>query len=138
MRSDGHDFAERFQQIARASGWVSSPRPVQALGMWEEFVEQCEHGYELDFSEYLNDLSVRNLLQKILDDAEVQRVAAYEPFAQRIRLIGDRFRGVVGQGPTVRPGGGHWWERTIPAEGAPEFVEDVRERYSVELRTVEN
>ncbi|MFH9861391.1 hypothetical protein [Streptomyces sp. NPDC017202] len=138
MMSNGHDFTERFEQIARASGWSSPPRPAQALGMWEEFVEQCEHGYELDLSEYLNDLSVRNLLQKVLDDVEAQRVAAYGPFAQRIRLIDDRFRDVVSQGPLVRQGSRHWWERTIPADGAPEFVEDVRERYSVELRTVEN
>lgn len=133
-----HDFTERFRQIASASGCTSPPRPAQALGKWEEFVEQCEHGYELDFSEYLNDLSIRNLLQKLLDDAEAQRGATYGPFAQRIRLIDDRFRGLLSQGPLIRPGSGLWWERRIPADGAPEFVEDVRERYSVEIRTVGN
>ncbi|GHB71285.1 hypothetical protein GCM10010377_72300 [Streptomyces viridiviolaceus] len=73
------DFTERLQRIARASGWASPPRPAQALGMWEEFVEECEHGDALDFSEYLNDLSVRSLPHKILDDPWAKRGTTYEP-----------------------------------------------------------
>jgi hypothetical protein len=131
------DFTERFQRIARAAGWASPPRPAQALGMWEEFVEECEHGYPLDFSEYLNDLSVRNLLHKVLGDPEARHGTTYEPFARRVGLIDDRFREVIREGPLVRPGSDHWWERRVPAGGGPEFVEDVGERYSVRLRTLE-
>jgi hypothetical protein len=130
------DFTERFQQIARASGWASPPRPVQAVVMWEEFVGECEYGYALDFSEYLNDLSVRSLLHKVLDDPEAKRGTTYEPFARRIRLIDDRFRDVIREGPLIRPGSNHWWERRIPTGGRPDFVEDIRERYSVVLRTL--
>ncbi|MFF2065088.1 hypothetical protein ACFVWZ_25350 [Streptomyces sp. NPDC058200] len=135
--ADGN-FAERFQNIARASGWHPPPRLAQALEMWEEFVRECADGYEFDLSEYLNDLSVRQLLQQVLDDAEAKRTETYAPFAQRVRGIDDRFREVVSEGPLIRPGSDHWWDRQVPPHGAAEFVEDVRERHSVDLRVVDD
>ncbi|MFF3749766.1 hypothetical protein ACFYYH_04790 [Streptomyces sp. NPDC002018] len=117
--ADGN-FTERFQLIARASGWGSPPRPAQALGMWEEFVTACESGYAFDLSEYLNDLSVRRLLQAVLDDAEAaQRTETYVPFAQRIRRIDDHFRELVSKGPLIRPGSDVWWDRRVPPTGRP-------------------
>ncbi|CAM5269626.1 hypothetical protein [Streptomyces fumanus] len=130
-------FTETFQRIARAAGWASPPRPAQALAQWEGFVEECEEGYALDFSEYLDDLSVRTLLHKVLGDPEARHGPVYEPFARRVGLVDDRFRALIGEGPLVRPGSDHWWERRIPAAGGPEFVADVHERYAVRLRTLE-
>ncbi|AWW43581.1 hypothetical protein DN051_44575 (plasmid) [Streptomyces cadmiisoli] len=111
---------------------------MQSLGMWEDFVEECEIGYASDLSEYLNDLSVRQLLQKVLDDAEAKRTETYLPFAQRVRRIYERFHEVVNEGPEVRPRSECWWDRRLPATGAAEFVADVWERYAVDLRTADS
>ena len=62
----------------------------------------------------------------------------YTLFVERIRRIDDRFRGLVREGPLIRPGSDRWWDRRIPPYGAAEFVEDARERYSVELRVVDS
>jgi hypothetical protein len=45
---------------------------------------------------------------------------------------------LVREGPLIRPGSDRWWDRRIPPYGAAEFVEEARERYSVELRIVDS
>ena len=108
------------------------------LGVWDDFVTACTDGYEFDLSEYLNDLSVRQFIQQVLDDSESGRTEMYAPFAERIRRIDDRFREVASGGPLVRPGSDLWWDRRIPPYGAAEFFDDARERYAVELRVVDS
>jgi hypothetical protein len=132
-----NDFTERFHDIALDSGWHVPTRPAQALGAWEEFVTECAGGYTYDLSEYLNDLSIRQFFQLVLEDSEAKRTLTYALFAERVGHIDDRFRGLVSGGPLVRPGSDLWWDRRIPPYGAAEFVEDARERYSVELRVVD-
>jgi len=132
-----NDFTKRFRDIAHDSGWHAPTRPAQALGVWEEFVTACADGYAFDLSEYLNDLSIRKFIQLVLEDPEIQRTETYALFAERIHRIDDRFRGLVGDGPLVRPDSDLWWDRRIPSYGSVEFVEDARERYSVELRSVD-
>lgn len=105
--------------------------------MWKEFVEECAIGYELDLSEYLNDLSIRDLLQEVMDDAEIRTIDNYGWFAEEVRRIDERFREVVNAGPEIRPDDAHWWKRRVPPVGAEEFVDDVRDRHSVEVRVVD-
>ena len=132
-----NDFTERFRSIVLDSGWHVPTSPAQVLGAWEEFVTTCTYGYDLDLSEYLNDLSIRQFIQLVLDDSEAKRTEMYALFVKRVSHIDDQFRGLVSDGPLVRPGSDLWWNRRIPPYGAPEFVEDARERYSVELRVGE-
>ncbi|MCX4852393.1 hypothetical protein OG426_07760 [Streptomyces canus] len=138
MTLTNNDFTERFRSIVLDSGWHVPTRPAQVLGAWEDFVTTCTDGYEFDMSEYLNDLSIRRFIQLVLDDSEAKRTEMYTLFVERIRRIDDRFRELVSEGPLIRPGSDLWWDRRIPPYGAAEFVEDARERYSVELRVVDS
>ncbi|MFF0087202.1 hypothetical protein ACFYR1_47280 [Streptomyces canus] len=138
MTLANNDFTERFHDIARDSGWHVPTRPAQVLGAWEAFVTTCMGGYEFDLSEYLNDLSIRQFIQLVLDDSEAKRTEMYKLFAERIRRIDDRFCKLVSEGPLIRPRSDLWWDQRIPPYGAADFVEDARERYSVELRVVDD
>ncbi|MGR3869194.1 hypothetical protein ACUXZZ_11435 [Streptomyces graminifolii] len=136
MTLTNNAFTERFHDIALASGWHVPARPAQVLGAWEDFVTTCTDGYAFDLSEYLNDLSVRQFIQLVLDDSEAGRTEMYALFAERIHRIDDRFRKLVSDWPLIRPESDLWWDRRIPPYGTAEFVEDARERYSVEVRVV--
>lgn len=138
MTLTNNDFTERFRSIVLDSGWHVPTRPAQVLGAWEDFVTTCTDGYEFDLSEYLNDLSIRQFIQLVLDDPEAKRTEMYTLFVERIRRIDDRFRELVSEGPLIRPGSDLWWDQRIPPYGAAEFVEDARERYSVQLRVVDS
>ncbi|WP_411151036.1 hypothetical protein [Streptomyces sp. A30] len=130
-------FVERIQQIALHRGWRDPVLPGSLLSAWELMVDQCATGYESDLSEYLNDLSVRGLLQSVLDDPDIQACDEYAWFAAEVQRIDGGFRDVLHDGPVVRRGDFYWWNRRVPSFGQQEFVDDVRERYSVELGEVD-
>lgn len=111
--------------------------PGEALRSWEAMVDECAEGYDLDVSEYLNDLSVRDLLQRVVDDSKVRSIPEFSWFTAELAGIDDRFRAVLLDGPLMRPGERRWWRRSLPAVGQADFVQDVQERYGVELILVD-
>ncbi|MGW5868823.1 hypothetical protein ACWFRJ_42540 [Streptomyces sp. NPDC055239] len=88
-------------------------------------------------SEYLNDLSIRSLLQGIVDDPAVQALPAYSWFSCELDRIDEVFRELLADGPLIRPEEQRWWRRSLPPAGGQDFVDDVRDRYHVELRIVD-
>ncbi|MDX3457516.1 hypothetical protein PV396_37145 [Streptomyces sp. ME02-8801-2C] len=99
-------------------------------------VDECVDGYDMDVSEYLNDLSIRDLLQRVTDDPIVRSLPEFAWFTAELAGIDERFRAVLADGPMVRPGEHRWWRRSLPAVGQEDFVRDAKERYRVELRLV--
>jgi hypothetical protein len=131
------EFVERFRWVAHTLGWRDPPLPGAALQAWEELVAECIEGYEGDLSEYLNDLAIRGLLQEVLNDPVVRMQDQHSWFSPEVHRIDERFEEVLKGGPVIWPEGAHWWNQRIPSIGSEEFVNDVRERYSVELRSVD-
>ncbi|GHC90190.1 hypothetical protein [Streptomyces flavofungini] len=131
------DLASQFQRVARATGRANPPLPGAALRGWEEVVKLCAEGYDFDVSEYLNDLSIRELLQDAVDDPVVKSLPECSWFSAELSRIDDGFRTVLTNGPVVQPDESHWWRRSLPARGQQEFVDDVRERYGVDIEVIE-
>ncbi|MYY80837.1 MULTISPECIES: hypothetical protein [unclassified Streptomyces] len=131
------NLATHFERAARAAGWAEPPLPGAALRSWDEMVKLCTEGYDFDVSEYLNDLSIRELLQHVIDDPVVQSLPEYSWFSAELSQIDERFRGLVAHGPLVRPNESRWWLRSLPAQGDQEFVDDVRDRYGIDIEVIE-
>ena len=97
------------------------------LDRWRHFVIQVEQGYKYSIYEYTNDLSVRDLLEKILSKAPQ---TLREKLIQEIRIWDNRFqeatqemnRPVV---PRTDPDLPSWWFR-IPRNLKEELAEDLR------------
>ncbi|MFJ2240424.1 hypothetical protein [Streptomyces sp. NPDC087859] len=130
-------LADHFRRIAREAGWTVALLPGEALRSWEEMVDECADGYDLDVSEYLNDLSVRDLLQLVADDAKVRSLPEFSWFTAELARIDEGFRTVLANGPLIRTEERRWWRRSFPAAGRGDFVSDVKERYGVELTLVD-
>ncbi|MEU7584406.1 hypothetical protein AB0B50_43280 [Streptomyces sp. NPDC041068] len=131
------DLGSQFQRVARATGRANPPLPGAALRSWDEVVKLCTQGYDFDVCEYLNDLSIRELLQHVIDDPVVQSLPEYSWFSAELTRIDEAFRALLANGPLVRPNESRWWLRALPAQGQQEFVDDVRDRYGVDLDVIE-
>lgn len=129
-------FGEQVQRVARSRGWETRLLPGAALEMWKVVVEDCASGYDFDVCEYLDDLSIRSLLQDVLDDPEIRECSEYTWFSAEVQRIDAEFCDLIREGPAIRPGESRWWLRKVPPFGQREFVDDVRERYSVDLREI--
>ncbi|MEU4618116.1 hypothetical protein [Streptomyces umbrinus] len=130
-------LVDHFQRIARGAGWTVIPLPGEALRSWEETVDECVDGYDLDVSEYLNDLSIRDLLERVADDSSVRLLPEYSWFTAELARIDERFKEVLADGPLIRAKERRWWRRSLPTAGRADFVSDVKERYGVELMLVD-
>ncbi|MEV5982131.1 hypothetical protein [Streptomyces sp. NPDC052114] len=97
----------------------------------------CAEGYDFDVSEYLNDLSIRGLLQHVTDDPVVQSLPEYSWFSAELSRIDEGFRALLANGAVIRPDESRWWLRSLPTRGQEEFVDDVRERYGIDIEMIE-
>ncbi|MFI6103481.1 hypothetical protein [Streptomyces sp. NPDC051310] len=94
-------------------------------------------GYEMDYSEYLHDISVRDLLDLVLEDEEARSAVEFADFTAAVVESDSTFRSLIARGPLIRPNDSRWWRRSLPPYGGNEFVNDVEERLHVSLtRTV--
>ncbi|GGW30576.1 hypothetical protein [Streptomyces xantholiticus] len=124
-----------FTRVAGAAGWKWSDDPWRSCEGWRSFVEECAEGYEMDYSEYLHDISVRDLLDLALNDEAARRADGFSEFSAAVRNTDQAFRELIGQGPVIRPDEPRWWRRSLPPLGGEEFVRDVQERLRVSLVT---
>ncbi|MFH8475798.1 hypothetical protein [Streptomyces sp. NPDC018000] len=122
-----------FTQVAAAAGWKWSNDPWRSCEGWLSFVEECEEGYEMDYSEYLHDISIRDLLELALNDENAQRTKGFAEFSASIQRSDHAFRELIESGPMIRPEEPRWWRRSLPPHGEEEFVGDVQERLRVTL-----
>ncbi|MFE4692551.1 hypothetical protein ACFRH6_21190 [Streptomyces sp. NPDC056749] len=127
-------LSSAFTQVAAAAGWKWSDDPGRSCEGWRSFVEECEEGYEMDYSEYLHDISVRDLLDLALNDDTMQHTAGFMEFSDSIRQSDFAFHRLIQDGPVIRPEEARWWRRSLPPQGGEDFVKDVQERLRVRLR----
>ncbi len=88
----------------------------------------------MDYSEYLHDIAVRELLDLALNNASVRRAKGFTQFTDSIRQSDSGFRLLIGNGPVIHSGEPRWWRRSLPPHGGDEFVADVQERLGITLR----
>ncbi|WP_406088847.1 hypothetical protein [Streptomyces sp. NBC_01013] len=130
MTPDTTDLALIVAEVSQRLGRRQILSPGELLGSWSSFVDECQEGYEYDYSEYLNDISVRNVLQAVIVDCRVsRRLVSSAWFAGELDVIDLRFKSLVESGPAVRPGDADWWMVKIPGFGGEDFVADTLERF---------
>lgn len=94
---------------------------------WGEFVTQVERGYDDSIYEYTNDLSTRDLLQKIMDASEStlrdKMLATIEPWDNQLRQATHQ---VARSLLSDRKHEQSWWWFRIPANPSSELENDLR------------
>lgn len=97
-----------------------------ALSKWAEFVEDVESGYAWPDYEYINDLSVRDILEDLLCNCDE---ATREALTAAIKPLDERFWAASrhGQGSLWKGREGEWWSR-VPLNPCADLEEDLRHR----------
>ena len=100
----------------------------QLFQRWREFVIQVEQCYQDSFYEYTNDLSVRDVLEEILQEVPP---SLREELTSEIRPWDERFTEATREIkqallPNVTPGSLPWWWFRIPKNLGEILKEDLR------------
>lgn len=85
-----------------------------------------QRGYRWGWFDYQDELSIRDVLEAVIQDPAVCRFAEAKPWAEGVAVTDARFRSVT------RPVGGTrasipWWRGVIPMKAGPRLAADVQE-----------
>jgi hypothetical protein len=92
---------ERFSPRRRMS-------PAQLLSYWQQFVEMALGGYRASWYDFDNERRVRDVIQAVLDDAEVRRFPEADEWARVVEDVDRRYQEIlvpIANQPNDQP----WW-----------------------------
>jgi hypothetical protein len=81
-------FLRLFHQAAAGHGWQTEPEEL--LDRWKQVIDQCRSDYSAGLDDYTNDLSVREIVQEILDADRSKTLISLRSI---VADLDDRFRG---------------------------------------------
>jgi len=128
------EFFDGFGAVVAANGWTSAPSPSGLLAQWGGFVDVCASGYSSTIYEYHDELSVRDLLQQVLDAPTLQRFVELVELRAGVEEVDQRFRSVCRDDLVIGLPGDPWWRRCVPRLATGEFADDLQRRYGISTR----
>ncbi|MFC9693328.1 hypothetical protein ACFTSF_32565 [Kribbella sp. NPDC056951] len=129
------DFLAAFRETAESSGSGRRLTPTVVVGSWRLFVELCEEGYDDNIEEFDNDLSVRGLIERILQSPTLRGYEQMGWVRAEIEALDARYAALLVD--LERRADGGWWERGIPRLAGPELAGDLAARYGVDVQVVD-
>lgn len=88
-------FIAAVERIAERRGWRKRPSPADLVRWWASLVEHCEQRYNGTIYEYDDALSVRDLIQSVIDDAEAASLSEAQVWGAEIARWDARFKAIL-------------------------------------------
>ncbi|TWD73102.1 hypothetical protein FB561_6987 [Kribbella amoyensis] len=108
--------------------------PTDVVGEWEDFVESCTEGYLDDIYEFNNDLDIRALIERLLNDRNLARFQQMGWVRAQVSEVDEKYRAILR--PEIDRPTRPWWEARLPRLAGAELAEEFRLRYGVEVEVV--
>ena len=83
--------------------------------------------------DFTNDLSVRDLLAKALEDETLGRFEQMATMRERVEVADARFRAVLMPGVEIGGSQRPWWQRGVLARSSDEYAEDMARLYGIDV-----
>ena len=127
------EFLDQFREFLGRNGYPPSDSPWTLVEEWESLIDDVEEGYELDIYEFRNDLSVRDLLEKVFTDPQFAGLAPVAHMRARVAAADTRLRAAFVPEVVVGPSAWPWWRRGVLARAARHYAEDAMRHYNVKV-----
>jgi hypothetical protein len=130
--TDDRTFVETFREVTGPRGRLELPTGL--VEAWEQAVEFVARGYDFGYDEYINDIGVRDTIERVLTDGRLRDFPQMAWIRDSVRATDDRFRGLLQldrelSSPVPLP----WWHRHPPRYAEAELVQDLRSRHGLRL-----
>ncbi|GLW68538.1 hypothetical protein Kpho02_08370 [Kitasatospora phosalacinea] len=127
----GSDFDREFSLAFAEQGWRTETSPREALNQWQRFAADCTAGFPWDLEDYLNDLSLRTVLSKVLPELTGPEADGVRDAVERADVD---VRQVLTQESFLSFPNDQWWLRNSPSYAARHFCEEFESAYGVRIR----
>ncbi|WP_122669298.1 hypothetical protein [Pseudomonas viridiflava] len=102
---------------------------------WQVFVAECRSGYTWDYSEYLNEIRVRGVLQCLLDHPKVRDADEVQEMFQEVLRLDEELKSILQQNISLSRGEG-WWDRGVLMYGGEEYRQYMKIAHGIAVRQV--
>lgn len=120
------DQLERVLSILRQRDWRAESWS-SLVEEWRSFVRDVGNGYDLTIYDFTNDLSVRDIIEAVLEQLPTSLSAA---LAEQVDAVDAGFKAVTRSVPRpLLPGAdkGAWWWSRVPLHPAGELLDDLKQ-----------
>ncbi|WP_434572513.1 hypothetical protein J3P88_26275 [Pseudomonas sp. Z3-6] len=109
---------------------------MSLIQKWRFFIEECQEGYDWDYSEYRNELRVRGLIEELLNDPRISNADALGHLFSEVSRLDEKFKFLLQSGVSVLEGG-HWWEQGVLIRAGGEYCHYMKSAYGIYVESVE-
>lgn len=109
--------------------------PSSLLDRWESFVLECETGYSWDYSEYLNELRVRDVLEELLAAPELSGFEEHDILRSNVEKLDKRLQRLFlpkEVGDPAEP----WWRRRVLSQAGDAYAEYCRKVFGLDVEVI--
>jgi hypothetical protein len=117
-------LSQIVSRLAHELKWNRLRTPDDLVGAWRQFVDECAAGYPLGIDEYENDLSVRSMIDKVLQADDLPADPSVDAFVDAVRKDDERFKRLLQTDVLIRSDGLPWWNRGVPRYAGAELADD--------------
>lgn len=106
--------------------------PNSIIEDWKETVDSGKD-YHFTIFEWDNEISVRGLIEKIINNEELKRLEFfYQKFKARVEEIDEELKR-ISLDDFERPHWENWWEKKVLKGGEDQYKENIKDFYSIDL-----
>lgn len=119
---DQKEYVEAFRSLQRAAGRRRVLDPDVAVRAWQSQVRSCEEGYDMGIDEYFNEMSVRRLLERAMNDERLAGFPETSSLRDQVSAADDQLRATFLEGQLIGDDGSPWWERGVHVAPEPSWL----------------
>jgi hypothetical protein len=132
--SDVGGWDEEFSALFSTFGWAGRVTSEEVVERWRTFGGDCIDGYPWDIEDYLNDLTLRNTLQKVESPLrEISRIQV-SSLMREIYAVDATLQAVFQREVFLAAPEDQWWMRRAPTYAARDFCREFEQSYRVKVR----
>lgn len=109
-------------------------RPPEMIEAWNELCDIIDKGYN-DFEDELHyDLSLRDEINDLINDEELNKFPDHKIFVEKIFEIDEKIKNLIFHRPNVkRTAETPWWNFVILKRGGPRYVADIKAIFNIDI-----
>ncbi|EFP97247.1 hypothetical protein [Vibrio caribbeanicus] len=105
---------------------------VSLVEKWRFFIDECECGYQWDYSEYLSEIRARHLIQQLLNNEEVAKAEEFQELIVDLGNLDQKFRELLQPEVLLEEGEG-WWDKGVLKKAGEDYCQYMYDAHGINV-----
>jgi hypothetical protein len=111
--------------------------PNDLVKRWESILKEIIEGYNYVEPELDHDLFIRDVIEKLITDNELDKYSEHQIFKTQIFSVDEKIKELVFPNPKHEGKENiNWWQIIILKKGGPVYAEDIKTLYNIDIKIV--